>query len=153
MILRVVVGSVLAAMALGQLASFDAMPAILTTYGLTSKAASTALAMALVGAEAVTAGWFLARPRSRAITPVWLYAGVAVVWSVLAAQAFARGLDLDNCGCFGTYLAQPLRWYVLVEDALMLLYAWLLWRAVRRARPDPLTDRTSTAAPTAQENH
>ncbi|AYV26451.1 MauE/DoxX family redox-associated membrane protein [Streptomyces avidinii] len=153
MILRIVLGAVLAAMALGQLASFDAMPAILTTYGLTSGAASTALAVALISAETVTAGWFLARPRSRAITPVWLYTGVAVVWSVLASQAFARGLVLDNCGCFGTYLAQPLRWYVLVEDALMLLYAWLLWRAARRARPNPLTDRTSTADPTPQENH
>ncbi|MEW2634314.1 MauE/DoxX family redox-associated membrane protein [Streptomyces sp. NPDC048389] len=153
MILRIVLGAVLAAMALGQLASFDAMPAILTTYGLTSGAASTALAVALISAEVVTAGWFLARPRSRAATPVWLYTGVAVVWSVLAAQAFARGLVLDNCGCFGTYLAQPLRWYVLVEDALMLLYACLLWRALRRARPTPLTDRTSTAAPAPQENH
>lgn len=153
MILRIVLGAVLAAMALGQLASFDAMPAILTTYGLTSGAASTALAVALISAEVVTAVWFLTRPRSRAVTPVWLYTGVAVVWSVLAAQAFARGLVLDNCGCFGTYLAQPLRWYVLVEDALMLLYAWLLWRAVRRPRLNPLTDRTSTADPAPQENH
>ncbi|MBT2430015.1 hypothetical protein J7F02_31560 [Streptomyces sp. ISL-112] len=153
MILRIVLGTVLAAMALGQLASFDAMPVILTTYGLTSRAASTALAVALISAEGVTAAWFLTRPHSRAATPVWLYTGVAVVWSVLAAQAFARGLVLDNCGCFGTYAAQPLRWYVLVEDALMLLYACLLWRGLRRARPDLLTDRTLSAAPTPQENH
>ncbi|MHA6757113.1 MauE/DoxX family redox-associated membrane protein [Streptacidiphilus sp. PAMC 29251] len=153
MILRIVLGGVLAAMALGQFASFDAMPAILTTYGLMSGAASTALAVALISAEAVTAGWFLTRPRSRAATPVWLYTGVALVWSALAAQAFARGLVLDNCGCFGTYFAQPLRWYVLVEDALMLLYAWLLWRGLRRARSAILTDRTSTAAPASQENH
>ncbi|QHY94402.1 Methylamine utilization protein MauE [Streptomyces sp. S4.7] len=153
MTLRTVLGLLLATMALGQLASFDAMPAILTSYGLTSGAVSTALAVVLIGAEAVTALWFLVRPRSRAVTPVRLYTGVAVVWSVLAAQAFARGFVLDNCGCFGTYLAQPLRWYVLVEDALMVLYAWLLWRGLRRARPNPLTDRTSTAAPTPQENH
>ncbi|MCZ4124057.1 MauE/DoxX family redox-associated membrane protein [Streptomyces sp. H39-S7] len=153
MILRIVLGAVLAAMAVGQLASFDAMPAIVTTYDLTSGAISTALAVALISAEIATAGWFLARSRFRAATPVWLYTGVAVVWSVLAAQAFARGLVLDNCGCFGTYAAQPLRWYVLVEDALMLLYAWLLWRGLRRARPASLTARVFTAAPTSQENH
>ncbi len=153
MILRIVLGAVLAAMALGQLASFGAMSAILTTYGLTTGAASIALAIALISAEAVTAVWFLARPYSRAATPVWLYTGVALVWAALAAQAFARGLDLDNCGCFGTYAAQPLRWYVLVEDALMLLYAWLLWRGLRRSRPVPLTARASTAAPTPQEHH
>ncbi|MFE9366051.1 MauE/DoxX family redox-associated membrane protein [Streptomyces sp. NPDC006978] len=151
MILRLVLGLLLAAMALGQAASFDAMPAILTAYGLTSGAVSTALAVALISAEAVTALWFLARPRSHAATPVWLYTGVAVVWAVLATQAFARGLVLDNCGCFGTSLTQPLRWYVLVEDALMLLYAGLLWRGLRRAR------RTSSPAPartdrTPQEN-
>ncbi|MFE1734494.1 MauE/DoxX family redox-associated membrane protein [Streptomyces bacillaris] len=152
MILRLVLGLLLAAMALGQSASFDAMPAILTTYGLTSGAASTALAVALISTETVTAVWFLARPRSRATTPVWLYTGVAVVWAVLASQAFARGLVVDNCGCFGTYLPQPLRWYVLVEDALMLLYAGLLWRGLRRAQltSSPATART---ARTPQENH
>ncbi|WP_149182566.1 MauE/DoxX family redox-associated membrane protein [Streptomyces sp. TRM49041] len=154
MILRLVLGAVLAAMALGQLASFDAMPPILTAYGLTSGAGSTALAVALICAEAVTAVWFLARPRSRAATPVWLYTGVAVVWTVLAVQAFARGLVLANCGCFGTYLTQPLRWYVLIEDALMLLYAWLLWRGPRRARPVlPTAEAACTAAPTPRENH
>ncbi|MEU0218148.1 MauE/DoxX family redox-associated membrane protein [Streptomyces sp. NPDC006265] len=153
MILRIVLGAVLATMALGQIASFDAMPAIPTTYGLTSGAASTALAVALISAEAVTAGWFLTRPRSRAATPVWLYTGVALVWSTLATQAFARRLGLDNCGCFGTYTAQPLRWYVLVEDALMLLYARLLWRGLRRARPALLTGQVSAAAPTPQGNH
>ncbi|WAX77474.1 MauE/DoxX family redox-associated membrane protein [Streptomyces sp. KMM 9044] len=152
MILRLVLGAVLAAMALGQLASFNAMPAVMTAYGLPSGAVSTALTVALIGAEAVTAFWFLARPRSRAAAPVWSYTGVAVVWAVLASQAFARGLVLDNCGCFGTYLAQPLRWYVLVEDALMLLYAWLLWRRLRRTRAasSPATARTER---TLLENH
>jgi hypothetical protein len=151
-ILRIVLGAVLAAMALGQLASFGAMPAIVTTYGLTSGAASTALAVTLISAEALTAVWFLARPRSRAATPVRLYTGVAVVWTVLAAQAFARGLVLDNCGCFGTYFTQPLRWYVLVEDALMLLYAGLLWRGLRRTGPAS-PPATARAARTPQENH
>ena len=36
--------------------------------------------------------------------PSGLYTGVAVVCSALAAQAFARGLVLDDCGCFGTLL-------------------------------------------------
>ncbi|WP_328346030.1 hypothetical protein OG873_05310 [Streptomyces violaceus] len=157
MILRFGLGVVLAAMALGQLASFDAMPGILSAYGVTPGAVSTALAVALIGAEAAAAVWFLSRPRSRAAAPVWLYTGVAVLWAALAAQAFARGLVLDNCGCFGLYAAQPLRWYVLVEDALILLYAWLLWRALprrpRRARTAPPTTRVSEVPRTQQENH
>ncbi|MEW2636453.1 hypothetical protein AB0903_33655 [Streptomyces sp. NPDC048389] len=119
MILRILPGAALAAMALGRPGYFDDMPAIPTAHGLTSGAASAVLAVALTGAEAVTAGWFLTPPRSRAATPVRPHTGVAVVWPALAAQEFARGLVLDNCGCFDTSLVRPLRWYVLVTDAPM----------------------------------
>jgi hypothetical protein len=147
MILRLVLGAVFVAMAAGQLVSFDVMPDILTAYGLTSGAASTVLAVALIAAEAVTGVWFLARPRSTTAVPVWIYTGVSVVWAVLAVQAFARGLTIDNCGCFGRYAVQPLRWWVLAEDGLLLLYAWLLLRGSGRSQvphsaghpmPDPV---------------
>lgn len=50
----------------------------------------------------------------------------------LGIQAFARGLALDNCGCFGVYAAQPLRWWVLVEDVeVVALAVWV----VRRPAP------------------
>ncbi|MEV8310871.1 MauE/DoxX family redox-associated membrane protein [Streptomyces flavidovirens] len=153
MILRLVLGALLTAMALGQLASFTTMPSILTTYGLTSGAASTVLAVVLIAAEGMAGTWFLARPRSKAVVPVWMYTTVSLVWAALAVQAYARGLTVTNCGCFGTYLAQPLRWFVLIEDALMLLYAWLLLRAARRrphAPADPTPDRQTlgtTASP------
>ncbi|MGH3311400.1 MAG: MauE/DoxX family redox-associated membrane protein [Streptomyces sp.] len=82
--------------------------------------------------------WFvsslLLRPRSRTAAPAWIFAAVALVWAGLAAQAYARGLDVGNCGCFGRYLTQPLRWFVLVEDALMLLYAAVLLRQTRGLR-------------------
>lgn len=152
MILRLVLGVLMASMALGQLVSFDAMPDILTMYGVTGGAASAALAVALIAAEAAVGVWFLARPRSKAVAPVWMYTAVSLVWALLAVQAYARGLTVTNCGCFGTYLAQPLRWFVLVEDALMLLYAWLLLRAARRgphAPAEPTSDRQTlgTTAP------
>ncbi|MFE0874454.1 MauE/DoxX family redox-associated membrane protein [Streptomyces smyrnaeus] len=142
MIARLVLGALLSAMALGQLVSFDRMPDILTTYGLTSGAASTALAAALIAAEAVGGLWLLARPRSRNAAPAWLFTAVAVAWTVLAAQAYARGLAIDNCGCFGTYLAQPLRWFVLVEDALMLAYAAVLLHGSRSRGTSRDRDRT-----------
>lgn len=132
MILRLILGVLLVVMAAGQLASFDAMPGIIGAYGLTGAAASTALAVALIAGEALAGVWFLVRPRCTAATPAWIYAAVSAVWAVLAAQAFARGLALNNCGCFGIYATQPLRWFVLVEDALMLLYAGLLLRGSHR---------------------
>lgn len=121
MILRIVLGVLFLAMAAGQLASLGALGDIVGAYGLTDGAVSVALAVALVTGE-------------------------------VAAGA--------NCGSFGTYLPQLLRnevppahggppcsseaenlgeelraWgRVLVEDGLLLLYAWLLLRGTSRSR-------------------
>lgn len=153
MILRLVLGALFTAMALGQLASSDAMPGILAAYGLPHGAVSTGVAVALIAGEALAGGWFLARPRSKTAVPVWVFTGVSVVWAALAAQAFARGLAIGNCGCFGSHLSQPLRWWVLVEDALLLVYAVVLLRGTRirstSTRPAPST--TTAAARKEQE--
>lgn len=74
----------------------------------------------------------------------WLALAVSLTWTAMAVQAFSRGLVLDNCGCFGVHLAQPLRWWVLVEDAEMLaeMLTWSLWvLSTSRARklPAPAT--------------
>ncbi|MFI7140862.1 MauE/DoxX family redox-associated membrane protein [Streptomyces massasporeus] len=135
MVLRLVLGALCAAMAAGQLASFDAMPGILGAYRLVDGRAATGLAVVLIAGELVCGAWFLARPRSTAIAPVWVFTGVSLIWSTLAVQAFARGLTVDNCGCFGVYLSQRLSWFVLAQDALLLLYAALLLRGARSARP------------------
>ncbi|MFF8844368.1 MauE/DoxX family redox-associated membrane protein [Streptomyces sp. NPDC015127] len=139
MVLRIVLGMVYTAMAVGQLASFGHMPRILSAYGLVTGPAANVPAVALIAGELVCGIWFLARPRSKALAPVWAYTGVSVVWTVLAVQAYARGLDVDNCGCFGIHLTQRLSWFVLFQDGLTLLYAAVLIRAARRV---PAPSRT-----------
>jgi len=50
----------------------------------------------------------------------------------LAAITLLRGIALQNCGCFGVFLARPLTQQVLVEDsvltALALLFVWVVKR-------------------------
>ncbi|MFC9915010.1 MauE/DoxX family redox-associated membrane protein [Streptomyces sp. NPDC059862] len=133
MVLRSVLGALFVAMAVGQLVSFRQMPGILDAYGLVSGPGAPALAAALIAGELVCGVWFLARPRSKAIAPVWVYTAVSGAWALLAVQAYARGLTVTNCGCFGRYLAQRLSWFVLVQDALLLCYAVLLFRGARKA--------------------
>ncbi|MDF2263835.1 hypothetical protein P2Q00_00030 [Streptomyces coacervatus] len=142
MVLRIVLGAVYTAMALGQLASLGRMPGILAAYGLVTGAAAISLAVALIAGELVCGVGLLARPRSKALPPVWVFTAVSVVWSLLAVQAFARELTVANCGCFGSYLFQRLSWFVLVQDALTLVYAGLLLRGVRR-RPSPPAEPAS----------
>lgn len=146
MVLRLVLGAIYTAMGIGQLASIGEMPAILGAYGLVHGAAATVLALLLIVGELACGLWFLTRPRSAAIAPVWVYTAVSLVWAALAVQAFVRGLTVLNCGCFGSYLIQRLGWFVLVQEALALLYAAVLLRGARRFRARPAR-RESTGDP------
>jgi hypothetical protein len=91
----------------------------------------------LIGGELLAGVWLLVRPRSAGPVSAWVFASVAVAWTALGAQAYLRGLAVDNCGCFGSYLTQRLTWFTLAQDGLLLVYAVLLLRggyAARRAR-------------------
>lgn len=136
MVLRLILGVTLVAMAAGQLASWPDVPDILAAYQLADGSALPLLAALLIAGELLAGGWFLARPRSRAAAPVWVYTAVAVAWAGLAGQAYARGLTVPNCGCFGVYLSQSLNWFVLLQDALLLAYAAVLIRGIWQPAPD-----------------
>jgi hypothetical protein len=142
-------GLLLAGMAAGQAASFAAFRDALGSYDVFVDARAAAAAVLVV--EALTAaGLLLSASLPRRAAQAAGIAGLAVVlfWSALAAQAFARGLEVENCGCFGSYLAQPLRWWVLLEDAYMLLLAFLAARAAGVPLPLPsLPLRRSHASP------
>ena len=125
---RWALGPLLLAMALGQLVDLPGFVEILRSYRFGPSAAAVLLALLLIAGELV-AGVGLVRPRpSRGSASV----GVAVTfaWTLLGLQAFARGIALESCGCFGTFFAQPLRWWILVEDAEFVLLALFVNRAV-----------------------
>lgn len=139
--LRLVLGTVLLAMAAGQAVSFGAMPEILDAYDVLDATAWQPVVVVLIAAELVCGVWFVARPRSQAQTPAWLYTVVAVFWAALGTQAYLRGVAVENCGCFGVYLTQRLSLFVLAQDALLLIYAFLLFRSARRPTA-PVRDET-----------
>lgn len=135
MVLRFILGVLYLAQAAGQLASWDVMPGLLAAYGVPLPAA-TVLAVLLVIGELTCGVWFVLAPRSTALAPVLAYLAVTLTFAVLGVQALARGVEVANCGCFGVYLGQRLSLFVLVQDALLLLYGALLvrgWALSRRA--------------------
>lgn len=139
-VLRIVLGAVYLAMGAGQVMSWPHMPAILAAYDALPYKALPWLATAMVGAELLAGVWLLARPRSSAIAPVWVYTAVAVAWTLLGVQAYARGIEVANCGCFGVYLGQRLSWFTLAQDGLLLVYAAVMLRGARRAGPAPMPE-------------
>jgi hypothetical protein len=141
MMLRIILGAVYVAMAAGQLASWPAMPRILGAYGAAPAGVLPWLAAMLIAAELLAGVWLPGWPRSRALTPVWVYTGVALMWTTLGVQAYARGLAVGNCGCFGRYLSQRLTWFTIAQDGLLLVYAAIMIRGGLRARPPRRGDR------------
>ncbi len=131
-------GLLLAVMAAAQLASLDAFEGALASYRVFGGLVP-AVVVGLIALEGAAAVGLLGSRRLplRAVRgAAALGIAVAVVWSLLAAQAFARGLEVENCGCFGGYIAQELRWWILLEDAYLLLLAVLAAASlgVRRSR-------------------
>lgn len=111
----------LVAMAGGQILDFPAFRAILREYDIVPAGATAAMAVLLVAGE-MFAAVALAR-RSTAAAGALIMLAVAIAWTALGTQAFVRGLVLDNCGCFGKFFGQELRWWVLLQDAIWLVGA------------------------------
>lgn len=59
---------------------------------------------------------------------LWFHLGYAT----LALLTLARGIPLQNCGCFGVFWARPLRPGTVVEDVTLAVISWLVWRAYSR---------------------
>ncbi len=132
-ILHRMLGALFTMMAAFQLADLPGFVGVLGTFQLGGAGTAWVLAVALLTGELVSGIWLLGAPGRWPLVPAVVFAVTSVIWSFLATQAFARGLVLDNCGCFGVYLAQPLRWWVLLQDVALLGYATLLIRAARAA--------------------
>ena len=69
--------------------------------------------------------------RARRVRPsLWGTLLFQAGYGALAAMTLRRGIALDNCGCFGVFLARPLRWTTVLEDAaLAAISALCLWRS------------------------
>lgn len=133
-IARWVFGALLLLMALGQFLSPSEFIDAIGSYRLAGDAGSRVLAWFLLLLQALAgAGLLWGSPRLRPVAG-WAGLAVALAWSALAVQAFARGLSIPNCGCFGRFLAQELSWWVLVQDAYFVVLALLALRSAGRDR-------------------
>lgn len=142
------------AMAGGQLSDLTGFVDILDTYRLGGRAPAAMTAIALLGGELIAAVGLLSGSSSRRHRAGTVAVAVAVAWTVLAVQAFARGLEVDNCGCFGVHAGQTLRWWVLLQDVWFVALAWWVRRstagsaspgAERSGGGDDLADRRVVA--------
>lgn len=116
--MRFYLGILLGLMALGQALSWRTYLDAVAAHGLGR--ASRLVAYALFVLEVVVGVGLLVDPHSlRTLVAVGAVI-VTAMWAVVALQAFARRRSITNCACFGAYFRQPLRWWVLLEDAVFV---------------------------------
>lgn len=130
--LRLLLGAVLFATAAGKLADVRGFAGVLRAYGAFPEASLLPLAAAIPVVELALALWLFS---GRGLEGAALGALVLhVAYAAWAALSLARGLRLENCGCFGVFLARPLGWRTVAEDlTLAASAAALLAVSLRRA--------------------
>jgi hypothetical protein len=128
---RLLIGGVLLASALGKSLDMPGFVDVLVTYRLFPDWLLWSLAIGITGIEWVLAvwilvGWQLSTGALIALSLNGLYAIGLVV-------TLFRGIDLQNCGCYGVFFPQPLRWYSPLEDLALVGICSLLRVGAKRS--------------------
>lgn len=143
--LRLFIGGVIFASALGKSLDLTGFVEVLKTYQIFPDLTLWPLALAVTGFEFVLGVWLLSgwRLRAGALVALGLNAGYAV-WMTIS---LLRGLELSNCGCFGVFFPQPLRWYSPLEDLVLvgMCYALSRYATARMGDTTSPSDSSSTA--------
>lgn len=137
--LRLGLGGLVLATGVGKALDVPGFIGVLHTYRLgLGDGLLWAIGLAVTTFELALGLWILSGRRlARAMGfAIALNAG----YFVLMTTSLWRGLDLHNCGCYGVYFAQPLRWYSPLEDLALIVLSLLLMNVA--------TDRLSVQAST-----
>lgn len=130
--LRFTIAGVLAATAIGKLLDVPGFARVLGTYRAFSDGLLLPLAWSIPAGELALAAWLVAG--RRLYSAALASAAVHAVYAAWSAVAIARGLKLDNCGCFGVFLARPLNWGTVAEDGVMVILSFVLAGVARGKR-------------------
>ncbi len=133
-LLQLFISLVLLASALGKSLDLPGFVAVLKTYQVFSDPMLQPLALAVTACEFALGAWMLSGRQlvTAALVAGCLNAGYAI-WMTIS---LLRGLDLSNCGCFGVFFPQPLRWYSPLEDLVLVAMSGVLMGLASIRPPD-----------------
>jgi hypothetical protein len=115
---RLLIGGVLLASALGKTLDLKGFVDVLSTYRLFPGWSLWPVALMIIGIEWILAAWILGG--WRLTTGALLALVLNGLYGLGLIVTLIRGLDLPNCGCYGVFFPQPLRWYSLLEDLVLV---------------------------------
>jgi hypothetical protein len=115
---RLLIGGVLLASALGKSLDLPGFVEIVVTYRLFPDWTLWPVALVITALEWVLAVWILFGWRLQ--TGALLVLMLNGFYAVGLIVTLFRGLNLPNCGCYGVFFPQPLRWYSPFEDLVLV---------------------------------
>ena len=128
---RLLIGAVLLASALGKSLDLPGFVDVLLTYQLFPNWLLWPLAVGITGVEWILGAWVLSgwQLQAGALLAMMLNGLYAVGLTV----TLFRGLELPNCGCYGVFFPQPLRWYSPFEDLVLVGICYALYVGAKRS--------------------
>lgn len=120
----------LAASAIGKLADMQGFYAVVKTYVILPDVMIPVSAWALAIVEMLLAICLATGVQLIAATRIVI--GLHFVYLTWLVIALTRGLQISNCGCFGTYWPRPLTWLTPIEDLILLALAIVMWRSLKQ---------------------
>lgn len=112
-------GLLFLATAIGKLLDNRGFAEVLTTYDLFPRGSLLTLGLLLSLTE-LWLGFQLLRNSTAAVGAAGALA-INAGYTGLAVVTNLRGLQIPNCGCFGVFLARPMTWTTVTEDASLTL--------------------------------
>jgi hypothetical protein len=129
---RLLIGGVLLASALGKSLDLKGFVDVLVTYRLFPGWSLWPTTLVIIGIEWILAAWILSGWRLP--TAALLALALNGLYAAGLIVTLIRGIDLPNCGCYGVFFPQPLRWYSPVEDLVLVGICYALRIGAQKSR-------------------
>jgi hypothetical protein len=129
---RLFVGGILLASALGKSLDLPGFVEVLVTYRAIPMPLLWPTGLMITALEWLLGVWILSgwRLTTGGLAVAVLY----VIYALWMTVALLRGLNLPNCGCYGVFFPQPLRWYSPLEDLAVVGMCYALWSSGRKTK-------------------
>ncbi len=118
---------------IGKLLDIPGFADVIVTYqfGISAYLA-TGLALVIALFELELAFYMVRKPLSEFIGPILTLMHSA--YTVLAIITVSRGIELENCGCFGVFLARPMTNITIIEDLILTGLSVMYWYLSQRMK-------------------
>lgn len=118
-LLRVFLGILFLATAVGKMLDNRGFAEVLSTYQLFPSFTLMPLGLVISLSEFILGIFILLNRQIELCSKTILV--INSFYLVLAIVTNLRGLTIPNCGCFGVFLARPMTWNTVAEDAILVL--------------------------------